>query len=76
MFFKDKFFFCYMLFFSVACGSSVAFFFCCFLFFPDVVHSFGVLDRCFLIGVFMSVVCFQECFDIDLIGDLLCDFDW
>ena len=21
-------------------------------------------------------VCFQECFDIDLIGDLLCDFDW
>ena len=20
--------------------------------------------------------CFQECFDIDLIGDLLCDFDW
>ena len=56
--------------------SAVFMFFCCFfLFFPDVLHSYGVLDRCFLIGVFMCV-CFQECFDIDLIGDLLCDFDW
>ena len=25
---------------------------------------------------FHVCVCFQECFDIDLIGDLLCDFDW
>ena len=74
LFFKDKFFLLYVFF-------SCVWFFCCLFFllfffvFPDVVHSFGVLDRCFLIGVFMCV-CFQECFDIDLIGDLLCDFDW
>ena len=65
VFFSYVWFFCCLFFF----------FFSVFLFFPDVVHSFGVLDRCFLIGVFMCV-CFQECFDIDLIGDLLCDFDW
>ena len=44
-----------VVFFSVVfCFSDVFVFLMC-LFFSDLVHSFGGLDRCFLIGVFMCV---------------------
>ena len=76
--FQGQVFFCCVLSFQLRVVPLLSFVFCCFfLFFPMWCIRFGVLDRCFLIGVFMCVcVCFQECFDIDLIGDLLCDFDW
>ena len=57
LFFEDKFFSvvcCFFFSYVWFCLLSL-FVFSVVLFFPDVVHSFGVLDRCFLIGVFMCV---------------------